>query len=244
MAACAGRIREGLERSADRFDGFAARPSQSRRVPAAEPALDAPRKSPSTASRVDPAVLRQLGEWRAFRPSFSALPANLAATFQPEGDGLGSADNPLDPHVGDLRIHWRELVLPALDDRLVLRDGRWRLTPAAQADAPKPLADATVPSPLRLPRTGGRGSSAACCWQRWPAGSGGNAGPRRGLRDEVRRGSDQDFFRHALWAALYSAPFLPLFWAEQAAMRCCEVVLAVAGAAADWPLRQALWAAL
>lgn len=97
-----------------------------------------------TASRItiagkplDPAVVSQLGEWRVFRPSFSALPANLAATFQPEGDGLGSADNPLDPHVGDLRIHWRELVLPPLDDRIALRDGRWQLVaPPAPPDAP------------------------------------------------------------------------------------------------------------
>jgi hypothetical protein len=89
---------------------------------------------------LDPSVVQKLGQWRIFRPSFSALPANLAATFQPEGDGLGSADNPLDPHVGDLRIHWRELVLPPLDDRIALRDGRWQLVAEAPADAPRPVA--------------------------------------------------------------------------------------------------------
>jgi hypothetical protein len=47
--------------------------------------------------RLDPAVLRSLGEWRVLRPNFSRLPANLAASFQPEGEGLGSAENPLDP---------------------------------------------------------------------------------------------------------------------------------------------------
>ncbi|GAA5077122.1 TMEM43 family protein [Lysobacter panacisoli] len=84
---------------------------------------------------IDPAVLRTLGQWRVFRPNFSRLPANLAASFQPEGDGLGSAENPLDPQVGDLRIHWRELHLPPLDDKVELRGDRWQLTPAAAAQA-------------------------------------------------------------------------------------------------------------
>jgi uncharacterized membrane protein YecN with MAPEG domain len=77
---------------------------------------------------LDDALVAQLGQWRSMRPSFSALPGNMAATFQPEGEGLGSADNPLAPRIGDLRITWRELVLPPLDDRLVLgHDGRWAL---------------------------------------------------------------------------------------------------------------------
>ncbi|MDB6164411.1 MAG: hypothetical protein JWL98_1843 [Xanthomonadaceae bacterium] len=76
---------------------------------------------------LDAEVVRSLGQWQDFRPSFSALPGNLAATFQPEGNGLGSADNPLAPRIGDLRVHWRELVLPSLDGRIALRDGRWRL---------------------------------------------------------------------------------------------------------------------
>jgi hypothetical protein len=87
---------------------------------------------------LDPEVLRTLGEWREFRPSFSALPGNLAATFQPEGNGLGSAENPLDPRIGDLRILWRELVLPPLDDRIALKHGRWRLVTAQ----PDPMASA------------------------------------------------------------------------------------------------------
>lgn len=77
---------------------------------------------------VDLSVLKALGKWQDFRPGFSRLPTNLAATFQPEGDGLGSAINPLDPQVGDLRIHWRELHLPALAGRVELRDGRWQLS--------------------------------------------------------------------------------------------------------------------
>jgi hypothetical protein len=85
---------------------------------------------------LDTEVIAELGRWQDFRPGFSALPGNLAVTFQPEGDGLGSAENPLDPQIGDLRIRWRELVLPPLQDRIVLRDGRWRLI--AQPPVPAP----------------------------------------------------------------------------------------------------------
>ena len=80
---------------------------------------------------LDPAVIAELGEWKPFRPGFSSLPANLAATFQPEGDGLGTAQNPMDPQIGDLRIRWRELVLPSLAGRVVLQGGRWVLAPQA-----------------------------------------------------------------------------------------------------------------
>ena len=83
-------------------------------------------------------VLRAVGEWRVFRPNFSRLPANLAATFQPEGDGLGSSENPLDPQIGDLRVTWRELRLPPLDGKLVWRDGVWHLRPEAIAAALNP----------------------------------------------------------------------------------------------------------
>ena len=93
---------------------------------------------------LDPRVLDALGEWREFRPGFSALPGNLSATFQPEGDGLGSAENPLAPEVGDLRIRWRERALPPLGGLVELRDGAWRL----RADAPARVA--------AQPRRGGR----------------------------------------------------------------------------------------
>ena len=78
-----------------------------------------------------PAAVDALARWREFRPGFSALPGNLSATFQPEGNGLGSAENPLDPQVGDLRIHWLERTLPPLDERIELRDGTWVLRPGA-----------------------------------------------------------------------------------------------------------------
>jgi len=82
---------------------------------------------------LDADTIRTLGEWRDFRPGFSALPGNLTATFQPEGDGLGSAENPLAPEIGDLRIHWRERVLPPLADLIELRDGAWHMRPEAPA---------------------------------------------------------------------------------------------------------------
>ncbi|MGO1069370.1 TMEM43 family protein [Lysobacter sp. CA199] len=84
---------------------------------------------------IDSSVLRALGEWKLFRPNFSRLPANLAATFQPEGDGLGSSENPLAPQIGDLRVTWRELRLPPLEGRLELREGHWRARPEAIAEA-------------------------------------------------------------------------------------------------------------
>lgn len=99
---------------------------------------------------VAPEVIERLGQWRGFRPNFSALPGNLAATFQPEGDGLGSADNPLDPQVGDLRIDWRELTLPPLADKVELREGRWVLARGTEADATTDAA-ATSPTPARGP---------------------------------------------------------------------------------------------
>jgi transmembrane protein TMEM43 len=97
---------------------------------------------------LDAEVIRRLGAWQEFRPSFSALPGNLAATFQPEGNGLGSAQNPLDPRIGDLRIHWRDLVLPPLEGHVELRAGRWQLVAAAPAAVGPPSnALATIGQP-------------------------------------------------------------------------------------------------
>jgi len=95
---------------------------------------------------VDPEVIRRLADWHDFRPSFSALPGNLAATFQPEGNGLGSAENPLAPQIGDLRIRWRDLVLPLLDGKIALREGRWQLLPGY------PVVGVPAESPETAPR--------------------------------------------------------------------------------------------
>ncbi|HSR65224.1 MAG TPA: TMEM43 family protein [Xanthomonadaceae bacterium] len=102
---------------------------------------------------LDPAVIAALGTWQDIRPSFDALPGNMAATFQPEGDGLGSADNPLDPQVGDLRIRWRALALPPLQGRVVLRDGRWELAPDPGDEAGNGVRDGagSVPRSVAAP---------------------------------------------------------------------------------------------
>lgn len=85
---------------------------------------------------LDADVLRTLGEWRVLQPNFSRLPANLAASFQPEGQGLGSAENPLDPQIGDVRISWRELVLPPLADKVALNQGIWRRVASSMPGSP------------------------------------------------------------------------------------------------------------
>ena len=110
---------------------------------------------------VDLQVLKTLGSWQDFRPGFTRLPANLAATFQPEGDGLGSSLNPLDPRTGDLRIRWRALHLPALAGKVELRDGKWHLkapvrnaiaapTPATVTEAPVEESPLQVRGEVRL----------------------------------------------------------------------------------------------
>ena len=100
---------------------------------------------------IDDDVLKEFGNWRDFRPGFSALPANLAATFQPEGDGLGTADNPLDPQVGDLRVRWRELELPPLQGRVALQGGVWipasDAVPETVVAASDTVADAKATNP-------------------------------------------------------------------------------------------------
>ncbi|GAB3357783.1 hypothetical protein GCM10027430_27460 [Lysobacter tyrosinilyticus] len=102
---------------------------------------------------LDADVLRSLGEWRVLRPNFSRLPANLAASFQPEGDGLGSAENPLDPQIGDLRVSWRELVLPSLTGKVMLREGQWRRVEEAPEVAPTEEPASAPANPRHPERT-------------------------------------------------------------------------------------------
>lgn len=77
--------------------------------------------------------VRLLGQWQAIHPNFSRLPANYAAQFQPEGEGLGSSFNPLDPQVGDVRITWYEFVLPPLAGKVQMLGGQWEPSPKAVA---------------------------------------------------------------------------------------------------------------
>lgn len=134
------RVWHGARIDSDGFAGGHQNPSawplENRRWWAETPSLDG--------KPLDPAVLRALGEWRVLQPNFSRLPANLAASFQPEGDGLGSAENPLEPQIGDLRVTWRELVLPPLAGKIALRDGSWRLiADPAEANAAPPVVPAS-----------------------------------------------------------------------------------------------------
>lgn len=148
-------------------------PIESRRWWAEDATLDG--------KRIDVEVLRALGRWQEFRPDFKKLPVNLAASFQPEGNGLGTAENPLAPQVGDLRIRWRELLLDDVTGQVELRDGTWHLTPEAaeRAVAPKDVVVA-----LELPD-----ASLAKRWWPWLAGGalvvlvGMLVGGRRGSRD-------------------------------------------------------------
>ncbi len=94
---------------------------------------------------VAPEAVDALSRWEPLRPDFSALPGNLSATFQPEGDGLGSAANPVHPTVGDLRVTWRALRMQAGQDALVLRDGRWELDESAVARRAQAAGDARQP---------------------------------------------------------------------------------------------------
>lgn len=101
-------------------------------------------------------VLKAHGTWRAFRPGFSSLPGNLSATFQPEGDGLSSSENPLHPQVGDLRITWHALELPPLDGKVALENGAWVPTPAPGPVAGAAVARAAPAAPVEAqPRRGG-----------------------------------------------------------------------------------------
>lgn len=111
-----------------------------------------------------PEVLRTLGEWHEFRPSYRSLPANLSATFQPDGDGLSSSENPLDPQIGDLRVTWRELTLPPLQGKVELRDGIWYPLPAA---ALPPASVAVVEDPLEPAGTDDR---VTLHWWLWGVG--------------------------------------------------------------------------
>lgn len=122
-------------------------PIQSDRWWAPKPTLDG--------APLDAAVLKSLGRWRPFRPGFSRLPANLGASFQPEGDGLGTAENPLEPEIGDLRVTWYELALPPLAGQIVMRDGVWQLKSQAVSPGEDQLATASpdIEAPRELVRS-------------------------------------------------------------------------------------------
>ena len=76
-----------------------------------------------------------------------------AAAWAQEGEGLGSAENPLDPQIGDLRVSWRELILPPLAGKVVLRADVWQLADDSSGGVlPEPAAAALEPASDHLPR--------------------------------------------------------------------------------------------
>lgn len=116
---------------------------------------------------IDVTVLKVLGRWEDFRPNFSRLPGNLSATFQPDGDGLTSSENPLDPQIGDLRVTWRELVLPPLAGRVRLVDGTWQLAPR---DSRNPATPA-VPQASAAVAATGTAAPRSSHWPWWIGGA-------------------------------------------------------------------------
>lgn len=97
-------------------------------------------------------AVEALGVWRPLTPAPEALPENLAATFQPDGGTLTTAEDPDAPRAGDLRIRWFERVLPPLQGRVVLRDGVWVV-----ADAPADPAEVPSADPAEVPPADGEG---------------------------------------------------------------------------------------
>lgn len=124
---------------------------------------------------LDADVVRRLGRWQRFRPGFSRLSRRQAAIFQPEGDGLGSAENPMAPAVGDLRIHWEALQLPPLAGRLNLHEGRWVVVARTRTAAH--LAPTSAAAPAGTQESGRPwarwgswllfAAAAGLLWRRW-----------------------------------------------------------------------------
>lgn len=134
-------------------------PLDSRRVWAQDATLDG--------RPIDVGVLKVLGRWEDFRPNFSRLPGNLSATFQPDGDGLTSSENPLDPQIGDLRVTWRELVLPPLAGRVRLVDGTWQLAPRSS----RPIPPAAAPRMRAAAAAAETTEPPASSWPWWLGGA-------------------------------------------------------------------------
>lgn len=93
--------------------------------------------------------------WTLLKPDSLQLPPNLAATFQSDGDGLSTSQDPAHPQVGDVRVRWSMLTDATAPAGLRLTDGRWQMPEAAL-----PLSPASAsPPPETSPRpdAGGTG---------------------------------------------------------------------------------------
>lgn len=96
---------------------------------------------------VDAAVLGALDAWTPIEPDPARLPANLAASFQPDGDGLSTSQDPRHPQIGDVRVRWRQIVTAAAPVGIVLIDGRWDLPENVAVVGTNPVAVAATPTP-------------------------------------------------------------------------------------------------
>ncbi len=91
---------------------------------------------------LDPAIEVHAGQWRTLRPDPARVPPNLAASFQPDGEGLSSSQDPRRPQIGDIRLRWRERRAAPIATPIALRDGRWVADTSVQAPVPAPAAAA------------------------------------------------------------------------------------------------------
>lgn len=77
--------------------------------------------------RLAPELLASLSGWEPLpaTQAAAALPPNLAAVFQPDGEWLSSSADPGQPHIGDLRIRWQRLPNGPVHGELVAEGQRW-----------------------------------------------------------------------------------------------------------------------
>jgi hypothetical protein len=93
-------------------------------------------------------VLARLDAWTPFKPDLTQLPANIAVSFQPDGDWLSTSQDPAHPQIGDLRVRWREIASAPAPAGAVLVAGRWEMPSStaastAAASSPESSTDST-----------------------------------------------------------------------------------------------------
>lgn len=82
--------------------------------------------------KLAPALVDQIPGVEPFDPDFSALPANMAASFQVRGGALETSTDPARPQVGDLRISWMKIAPSELT--IFARDQDGTLVPTRNPD--------------------------------------------------------------------------------------------------------------
>jgi hypothetical protein len=95
---------------------------------------------------VSAGVLTALDAWTPLKPDLTQLPTNLAVSFQPDGDWLSTSQDPADPEVGDVRVHWRVIEHAQAPSGAMLVAGRWELPAKATAAATSSVVPSTSTS--------------------------------------------------------------------------------------------------